>query len=382
MAQFRGIGDAATQVIQQQKDRDMRAAQLSEQARQFDVSRQQEDRQFAVQTGLRQQAAAEQSRQFDAEQAAAAQRQQAGLAEERRQFDATQGLRQAEFSRQQGIDEFRMGLEALTASTDLAAKDADTQLRMAQLKQYLAATQQEEQQRKSRETLAKGTFGSLALSAMMNGGVVPANALALANKEIGDAQNQVVGGGVDPDTGTAFFQFRGPDGTVTTKNMPPESQYALLRETYGDDVAAIFANKYKQNATVAAGIERARLAADKARLSAISGESASVAKRLTEMEKNLQTGTQEYADLQKRAKTYTAELDKSLGLGGEQQAAPAATAKDKLAQLTEGGTKVKEDVRKRFNLPPDAEARVNPSTGEVFVSFMKNGQRVSYILTE
>ena len=52
------------------------------------------------------------------------------------------------------------------------------------------------------------------------------------------------------------------------------------------------------------------------------------------------------------------------------------------AVLVCADVKVKEDVRKRFNLPPDAEARVNPSTGEVFVSFMKNGQRLSYVYAE
>lgn len=383
MAQFRGIGDAATQVIQQQKDRDMRAAQLSEQARQFDINAANERakeaeqaRRFDTNVGLNREQAAEQARRFDVNTSVG--REQA--AEQARQFDVDTARQQAEFSRQQGIDDFNMQLDALTASTDLAAKDADTQMKLATLNEYVTAQREEERRIKNRDNMARTAIGGLVTATILNGGVPPVAALSLASKQLGaEDGSQIAGGLTDPDTDEIIFNVVGKDGAQSEIRVPFERQLPIIEWIGGKPLVDSFASRYKNNAARQAEIRKFETSREIARQKALSSESASVAKRLTEMETKGLAGTQEYGDLQKRAKTYTAELDKSLGLGGEQ---PVVDPKEKLAQLSDDGRKVKEDVRKRFNLPPDAEARVNPSTGEVFVSFMKNGQRVSYILTE
>ena len=394
MASFRGIGDAATQVIQDQNRLGMQAAGLSEQARQFDVSveeRRKAREQQAAQFNAAQQAEAaragaqmaEQSRQFDT---GMAQRERT-LAEQQRQFNVGQGLEQAKFARQQGIDDFRMGLESLTASADLAGKDADTRMRLAQLGQYVAATADEERKRKNREQMAKGAFGSLAVAALMNGGVMPVSALEIANKELGDKDNRIVGGGVDPESGVAFFNIQSADGTAKQLKMSPENQFALLQNTYGDEVAGIFANKYKQNATVSAALERAKIQAqtkaEAAQTAFYDKRADTLEERLAKLEATPPVGpeaTKTIENLRKEAAEMRRLSNEAHGLKGPAAETPP---QDKMAAFVEPGSrKMTESARQRYNLPPDTEVRLDPKSGRVFAAYKRNGQWVPYYLTD
>lgn len=396
---FAGIGDAATQVIKEQNQIGMQGASIAENARQFDISARQRRDQLAEQARQFDIQQAENARQFDVSQAeqagrlavsesAASARQRAQLAENARQFDI-------ETARARQLDDFKMGLESLTASADLAGKDADTQMRIAQLKQYIAATADEDRRRKNRETMAKGAFGSLALSAIMNGGVMPTSAIELANRELGDKENVIIGGGVDDASGIAFFDVRGSDGSVKQLKMAPEKQYALLQDTYGAEVADMFSKRYSSNEAVMAAIERAKIAAeadmaratataDSRRLTTLVSQADSIGRRLADMEKMnpYAATTKEYEDLSRREKAYRAEIDKGLGMGGEEQAVQE-TPQQKLARITEPGSlKVREYVRQKLNLPENTEARIDPATGETVAAYKKGGKWVFLRLSE
>lgn len=380
---FRGIGDVAVGVIGEQKDRAQRGAQLTEQARQFDLrmaeerrQRAEQARQFDVSAGQRQAGMSEQARQFDVEQqAAAGQRDwQKGMAE--RQFTAEQGLAE----RKMDLANFGAQLSALTASADMQNRDADTQMKMAQLNQYLAATQEEERRRANRETLAKGALGSLALSAIANGGVMPTSAIEIANRELGDKDTRIVGGGVDPQSGVAFFQIRGPDGAVVTKNMPPENQYAVLQETYGDEVAKMFATRYGQNAAVSAAIARAQAAAQaKAaeKATVTPAQSVSMYQKAAENARKaaadiMDPKSEQKATLMQKAADYDAAAERIMsGAAPAGQAAPAPAAA--------GGEALTPELRRMHSIPPSAVIEKDKKTGSTVAYWYKDGKRVRMV---
>lgn len=257
---FRGIGDTATQVKMQQNQQALQAASIAENARQANMSQ-------ASQTENRKQQAA----QFDASLGQRASEFEAARADDSAQNKWKQDFAERNMAAQTGmnerkmrLDEFGSRLSALTAQSDMAAKDTDTQLKHAQLNQYVAATADEEKRRRNRENMSKGAFGSLAISGILNGGTMPVAAIELANRELGDKDNQITGGGIDPESGIAFFDVRRADGTVKQLKMPPENQFSVLKDVYGDDVAKLFADNYRYNKTVSSAIERARIAADAA----------------------------------------------------------------------------------------------------------------------
>lgn len=277
---FRGIGDAATQVIKDQNQLGMEAAQLSETARQFDArlneqkaSRAESAKQFEATQAANAAQNAEQTRQFDVtagQRAQAAQESTRQYEQSRQDTIAQQGVQNArqavQDERQYDLDMFKTGLYAQAQASDMETQDADTQMKRAQLKQYVSIADDEERRRKNRETLAKGTFGGLIISGTLNGGFVPQQALESASKDIGDKNTKFVAGYKDPETELWAFDIQGADGKITTLKMDPVQQYTAISEGLGEKEGQMFASLYKNNQTVSAAIERARVtAAEKAK---------------------------------------------------------------------------------------------------------------------
>lgn len=395
---YRGIGDAATAVIESQNRLGMQAAGLSEQARQFDEnkkaqeqSRLEQARQFDVAASQRERGMAEDRRQFEA---GLGQRER-GMAEDRRQFDVgaaqrergmAEGARQfdVEQARASAKDEFNMALDAMTAQADMESKDAETRKKLLQLREYTAAADEEQKQRRNRENMAKGAFGGLVTAAMRNNGVIPANVLEIANRELGDQNNRIVGGGIDEASGIAFFDVQGPDGQVKQLKMRPENQYALMQTLYGDQGAEMFATTYKNNASVLAAIERKREELGIKRVEALGKAAGSLSERIAKLtEKNFGQNARELEALKKRESIYNAALDKELGVPTEPPEAPApANPNDRLTAIVEPGTKVlKADIAKKYNLPPGTQVRAD-SKGRIFAYKMVGGHMTPIRLTD
>jgi hypothetical protein len=372
MPAFRGIGDTATQVKMQQDEMALRAAQISENARQANMSQASQAAGRAQQAQQFNQSLGEQGRQFDASQAAGEGREawRQGFAEKQA------GVANAMDERKLNLSEFGAMLNAKMTEAELAGKGVDTKARLAQLNQYVAATADEDKRRKNREQMAKGAFGSLAVAGIMNGGVMPSSAIELANRELGDKDNRIVGGGIDPASGIAWYDVQKADGTKTQLKMPPENQFAVLKEVYGDDVAGMFASNYKQNAAVSAAIERARVTAegkasveaakttakqqDPLRLLEATRKSVEAKLKLAE----LTTDITEREKLQGEARAGLAEYDKMLRgamPGGEQTTASVAPAEITPEALEANG------------IPSDAKVAVNPQTGKRMAVWRANG---------
>ena len=238
---FRGVGDQAIEVISDQERLKMQARQLNEQARQADMS-----------TALRGRELREGARQFDV-----------GMAERSRQFDTGVELDRAKMAEQTrqfehgaALDRFKSALSANLAQSELEQSDAETQLKRATLRQYMAAADEEDMQRANRETMAKSAFSGFFLSAMHNGGTAPAAAVRLLQESVGDKENVVVGGYVDPASGIGVMQVRGPDGTVTERRMSPGTMYGMIESTLGGKTAEAFKAFYIGNAGVTAAIDK------------------------------------------------------------------------------------------------------------------------------
>lgn len=364
MAGFRGIGDSATQVKMQQDQQKLQAAQISESARQADLGRISQAQARAQQASQFDKSQAQQASQFDTAQSAAADKDawQRDFAE--RTAVTESGLNE----RKMNLADFGARLNAMVSDAEVTGKDAETRLRLAQLNQYVAATADEDRRRKNRETLAKGSFGSLAISAMMNGGVMPVSAIELANREIGDPDNRVVGGGTDPETGIAFFNIAKKDGTQTQLKMSPENQYGLLQEVYGDAIASEFAANYKNNAAVNAAIERARAAAaakstpDPVKaanaMTAVGQAKVKAADAtfdMAEKKRLVAEGTKTISEAENMLRGTTP------GAAGRPTAAPEVSDAD----ISAAG------------VPPGYRKQIDPATGDTVVYWRENGKMMS-----
>lgn len=89
---------------------------------------------------------------------------------------------------------------------------------------------------------------------------MPTSAIEIAQRELGDKDNQIVGGGTDPQSGVTFSaSWKGRTGHAK-ENGTWRVQYMLLQEAHGDKVAwNLFAANYKQECDRDLTIERERI---------------------------------------------------------------------------------------------------------------------------
>ena len=377
MASFRGIGDTATQVKMQQDQMGLQASQIAENARQADMSRIAQAQGRAQQAQQFNQSLAEQRRQFDISQAAGAEKAawQQGFAE--KQAAAETGMAE----RKLNLSEFGAMLNAKMTEAELAGKDVDTKGKWAQLNQYVAVTADEEKRRKNREQMAKGAFGSLAIASMLNGGVMPAAAIELANRELGDKDNRIVGGGIDPASGVAFFDVQKADGSRSQLKMPPENQFSVLKEVYGDDVADMFASNYKQNAAVTAAIERARVTAE-GRATGKAAEPA--AKRQDPLvisealrksaEAKLKAAEGMGADFEGQAKLRE---EAQKGLADADRVLQGALPESVREKPAPKPAPITSEIIEKNDIPPNYRTQVDPATGETTIFWRTGGKPMS-----
>lgn len=370
---FRGIGDSATQVKMQQNQQALQAAQIRENARQADMNRSAQREARAQQASQFQASLGEQGRQFDVSQAAGADKTawQKDFAE--RGMAQETGMAE----RKMNLAEFGASLQAMTAAADMEGKDADTKLRLAQLNQYVAATSDEEKRRANREKLAKGAFGSLAVSGLMNGGVMPVSAIELANRELGDKDNRIVGGGIDPESGIAFFDVQKADGSKQQLKMPPENQFAVLKEVYGDEVAGMFAANYKGNAAINAAIERAKIAAQ-------AKSTADEAKATAAQKDPLKISAALRASGEAKLKAAGATMDMEAKNRLTDEATKSFADADRVLQgaLPEGTkapppAEISPELLKANGVPPGYRTQIDPATGETTVYWRAGGKTMS-----
>lgn len=268
---FRGIGDAATQVIKDQNQLGMEAAQLSETARQFDArlneqkaSRAESAKQFEATQAANAAQNAEHTRQFDVtagQRAQAAQESSRQYEQSRQDTLAQQGVQNAQAERKFGLDLIKTDLDLRTSEAALKGADAETQLKYAQLKQYTTAADEEARQRKNRESAAIRTFVGLGVAAGANGGVIPVKAGEIAGKEIGAA------GGVQGFTdfggdGYTYLRIPGENGQVVEKKISPAQMYLAMSQEYGKDYADAWKDLFSRNQTALATIAKAQADAE------------------------------------------------------------------------------------------------------------------------
>lgn len=352
---FTGVGDAAIRVKMEQDQR-------AQQAAQFDKTFDEGQRRFDI--GV----------QADAEKEA----------EQRRQFDVNTSLA----NRRMNLFEFGAMLDQRMQDAELAGKDISRQLGLAQLKQYVAATEEEDMRRKNREQLAKGAFGSLAVSGVMNGGVMPASAIELANRELGDKDNRIVGGGVDPQSGIAFFDVQGADGSRKQLKMSPEKQYLVLHDTYGKEVADIFLSNYKENAQVTAALQRAQLKmqadAEKAQADANIRMQADAAKRndpvrmAESLEKVAEARRRQIDAMKMPDPKVVDEMNAEIARIENQaiQLRESALPESMRAKTQEAFT-VTPEMIKKYKIEPGYRITKDPTTGLNTVVWVKGGKRYS-----
>lgn len=281
MAGFRGIGDAATEVKMKQDQMALQES-LSNAARassesMANASRAESARQFNISANAQQNRLAEDVRRFDSTLAAqqentawARSQEEKKLAEDTRRFDVSQqaALRDDQRAdRQLSLQEFGARLSEARLGMDAESHDIQTKMGVAQLDQYLAATKEEQMSRTARENMAKGAFGSLVIAGRMNGGVMPLKAIELANQQLGDKDNQIVGGGFDEDTGIAFFNIKNmldPNAPPKTIRMTPENQYAAIHAGVSKQAADLWMDTFKTASSARLGMERKRMEMDAA----------------------------------------------------------------------------------------------------------------------
>lgn len=268
---YRGIADDAIKVIDAQKNREVQMRQLAENARQFDIRTREGARQFDAQLG-------ESARQFDTRTREGGRQFDAQLGENARQFDTQIGenARQFDTKMREGarqfdagynLDLFKAEISDALKDAEISAKDADTQMKLLTLKEFVAAAETEQSQRRNRDELAKSAIGSFFSATIMNGGVAPVTAIQLLQKAIGDKDNAVVGGYLDAQSGVGVLQIRDAGGNVTEKRMDAGTMYSLFQSTLGDKAASAFQNFYRGNEVVTAQLEqqKARMAAQTGR---------------------------------------------------------------------------------------------------------------------
>ena len=372
MSRFTGVGDAATKVIANQNQLGMQAAQLSENARQFDASQEEAEkqrtentRQFDATAERADASAAENTRQFEK----TGEQKQAVLKEGARQYDLTRadGLSQQE--RQAAIEELTLSLNALTTESNLANQDANTQVLRANLAQYMAVTEREQQQRQNRDKLLRGGFLGATLSSISNGGVgtVAGGNLLLQQLGIKKGRAQYF---TDMETGDTYFDILNEDtGEQIQKMIPAALAVAVMREDHGDDFADSFAKVWMGNKAVMSKIEMEK------------------AKRAAEMEKTKRAAETESkrvlqhdpmqaasfyakraADKREAAVKLVGREDRQTALLEEAAADDAAAdrylqgsggaAKDK--PFTPERTFVNDTERKAYGIPPDYDAETLP----------------------
>lgn len=369
-----GILDAATEVKMKQDVQAARADEFArreaESKRRFDIHTETQKENTAWTRSQEERKMAEDQRRFDlSQQASARAEQRAARAEQRA-------------DRQLSLQEFGAELSAMRLNSAMASDDIERQKSRAQLDQYLAATEEEKQTRANRERIAKGAFGSLIIAGRLNGGIIPTKALEIANRELGDKDTQIVGGGFDEQTGIAFFNVKNlKDGSVKQLNMTPENQYAAIHGGIGKQEADMFYETFKTGSAARAGIERKRLeyqekwaydlAKEQARLQAERSDPIKQAEMLEKQADRyieLAGATNKYATKEQRdlynakASEYLQrafDLRDSAITGGKQQ--------KKAFALTD-------EMRNKYNIPP-VDYRVFPSAdGGYTVAWKVKGQ--------
>lgn len=258
MAQFRGIGDTATQVKMQQDEMALRAAQISENARQANMQQASQAAGRAQQARQFNQSLGEQGRQFDASQAAGEGREawRQGFAEKQA------GVSNAADERRTRAAEYGAQLQAYTTAAELQNKDIDTRMKTAQLGAYVAATLEEQRKLKSREEDAIAVFAALGQTAAMNGGTIPVSAGNLAAQELG-LKGGGIRGQIDLDgTGNTHYEIPDDNGQIIQKSISPDRMYSAIELRSGKAAADFWAKNLEHNMQATAMIQRARIQAE------------------------------------------------------------------------------------------------------------------------
>jgi hypothetical protein len=352
------------------------------------ASRAESARQFNASAGMQQGRMAEDARRFDASLGAqqentAWERSQAEkkLAEDTRRFGIAQeasGRMEARQERQLTMEEFRNQLAENRDERAMAQGDVQMKMANAQLQQYLAATDEEKQTKANRERIAKGAFGSLIIAGRLNGGVIPTKALEIANQELGDKENQIVGGGYDENTGLAFFEMRNlKTGEPKQLRMTPENQYAAIHAGIGKQEADMFYDTFKTGSSIRAAMERRRIelqeagdadmqkyairqqisAEDPIKRAEVLQKQAELARKKAAIDYD-PTATEEQRDAFKRkAEAYEAQAD-SLLLPQQEKPKPFA---------------ITPAMQREYGIPPGSRVSPNPDGGYTVV-WKENGK--------
>lgn len=389
---FRGIGDAATQVIKDQNQLGMEAAQLSETARQFDArlseqraSRAESAKQFQATQAANAAQTAEQTRQFDV----SAQQKQAGAAEQTRQFEVSRqdelaqraaqaGRQTLQDERQYGLDLIKADLDMRTSEAGLKGMDAENQLKYAQLKQYTTAADEEARQRKNREDAAIRTFVGLGFAAGANGGTIPVKAGEIAGKEIG-AKAGVQGFTDFEGDGYTYIRIPDENGQIIEKKISPGQMYLAAYQQYGKDYADSWKDLFVRNQTALATIAKAQADAQaksqpsaRDRMTMITNFNRYADAEAKKMETDYANRAQHEANA-KMARDAAARLTESAlkEETGEKSATPTS-----FSSLKDGDPAPAEIV-KQYGLPPDARIYVDPRSGEKSVKWREGGRYMS-----
>ena len=365
----RGIMDQATQVKLAQDQRAAQAAQFDktfeEGQRRFDATMAANAENTAWTRSQAESKAAEERRRFDlGQQTAADNTAWARSQDEKTNARAERGL---------ALQEFNSRLNSFVAEANLANLDIKSRQSAAQLKQYLAATDEEARQRDNRDRVAKGAFGSLVIAGKLNGGVMPSSAIAIANKELGDKDNFITGGGFDEGSGQAWFDVRDRDGNVKRLNMTPENQYMAIHSGLGKEAADMFYGTFSANSAARVGIERRRMELEGkqqielAKSQNPSAQADALDKAAASYQRQATTATdpvlrKKYQDAAASALDESLKLRKSIIYGGQDQSAqtPAFT--------------VTADMAKKYGIEPGYRVSTDPKTGETKVTWRKGGE--------
>lgn len=394
MGGFRGIGDTATEVKMKQdqmglqaalsrEDRasreSMASANLAENARQANMG-----------AAMQAQRAAEGVRQFDATLAAqqedtAWKRSQMDqrTAEEQRRYElerGAQGRAEQRADRQLSLQEFGSLLSERRFTADAAKDDVQTQMANAQLQQYLAATKEEQMARDNRDRIAKGAFGSLVIAGRLNGGVIPSRAIEIANQQLGDKDNVIVGGGFDENSGIAFFNVRNNQtGEVKQLKMTPDNQYAAIHAGIGKQAADMWLDTFKDKSSARAAVARRKLEFDEK-------EAAEVAKEQRKLEAERNDPTKQEERQFKRAEMLQKQAELAMkraevGFDPDATDAERKEYKRQAAAYTAAANEIlmpKKAEPKQFALTPEIQQRHKISPKNVITPRPDGGATVMW----
>jgi hypothetical protein len=190
-----------------------------------------QSRQFDAGLGLDQQRQAEQRRQFDTGLGLDQQRQ----AEQRRQFDTGIQMRGSELQRADRMDAFNQ--EQTLRKNDWEDVLNSDKLRVAdmQYQELLKLRDEEDRQRKERDSAAKSAVGQMIRAAYEGGGVPGQNFLSASQLEYFKKMDprfqglQGVTWGDDGKGGKVLqMVMQGPNGEPMAETITPEQQYLAL----------------------------------------------------------------------------------------------------------------------------------------------------------